>query len=147
MNVARWFLVLLPCALLAQSQEDPQLAAKAEALPPEIETVASGGYWTHDNQDGSFRLIIHLVGWEELYSRAFLQWIRIDHDKQELIVERTVPIKEIDGRWRVVSQKFVLRGKRWDIVISAKRRVPEARATFTITPAADFSYTITTSEK
>ena len=38
-------------------------------------------------------------------------------------------------------------GKRWDIVISAKRRVPEAKATFTITPAADFSYTITTSVK
>ena len=111
MKIAGWFLLLLPCALLAQSRKDPQLAAKAEALPP------------------------------------FLQWIRMDHDRQESIIERTVPIKEIDGRWRVVSQKFVLRGKRWDIVISARRRVPEPKATFTITPAADFSYTITTSEK
>ncbi|PYI90702.1 MAG: hypothetical protein DME97_16090 [Verrucomicrobia bacterium] len=147
MKIAGWFLLLLPCALLAQSREDPQLAAKAEALPPQIETVASGGYWTRDKQEGSFRLVIQLVGWEELSSRAFLQWIRMDHDRQESIIERTVPIKEIDGRWRVVSQKFVLRGKRWDIVIAAERRVPEAKATFTITPAADFSYTITTSEK
>jgi hypothetical protein len=150
MNIVRHFLVLLlPCALLAQSKEEPQLAAKAEAeaLPTEIETVVSGGYWTRHNQDGSFRLIIHLVGWEELSSRAFLQWIRTDHDKQELIVERTVPIKEIAGGWRVVSQKFVLHGKRWDIVISAERRAPKAKATFTITPSADFSYTISTSEK
>ena len=61
MKIAGWFLLLLPCALLAQSREDPQLAAKAEALPP------------------------------------FLQWIRMDHDRQESIIERTVPIKEIDG--------------------------------------------------
>jgi hypothetical protein len=147
MNFSRWFLVLLPCVLLAQSQQDPRLAAQAAALPPGIETVASGGYWSRDNQDGSFRLVIHLVGWEELSSRAFLQWIRRDPDKQEEIVERTVPIKEIEGRWRVVSQKFELRGKRWVIGVSAKCRAPKAEATFTITPAADFSYTITTSEK
>ena len=109
MKIAGWFLLLLPCALLAQSREDPQLAAKAEALPPQIETVASGGYWTRDKQEGSFRLVIQLVGWEELSSRAFLPWIRMDHDRQASIIERTVPIKEIDGRWRAVSQKFVLR--------------------------------------
>ena len=147
MSITRWLLVLLPGVLLAQGEEDAQVAAKAEALPPQLETVASGGYWSRDRRDGSFRLVIASVGWEELASRAFLQWIRLDHDKQAEIVERTVPIKEIAGRWRVVSQKFVLRGKQWDIIVSAERRVPEAKATFTITPTTDFSYTIATSEK
>ena len=147
MSITPWFFVLLPGVLLAQGGDDPQLAAKAEALPPQIETVASGGYWSRDREDGSFRLVIESVGWEELASRAFLQWIRLDHDKQVAVVERTIPIKEISGKWRVVSQKFVLRGKQWNIIVSAERRVPEAKVTFTITPTADFSYTITTSEK
>jgi hypothetical protein len=147
MSITRWLLVLLPGALLAQGEGNAQLAAKTEALPPQIETVASGGYWSRGRQDGSFRLVIESVGWDELASRAFLQWIRLDHDKQAQVLERTIPIKEIAGRWRVVSQKFVLRGKQWDIIVSAERRIPEAKAMFTITPTADFSYTIATSEK
>ncbi len=138
MNVTRWLLVLLPSVLLAQGKDDAQLAATAEALPSQIQTVASGAYWSRDRQDGSYRLIIESVGWEELASRAFLQWIRLDHDKQTEVVERTIPIKEIAGRWRVVSQKFVLGEKQWDIEISAERRVPQGKAKFTITPAADF---------
>jgi hypothetical protein len=147
MSITGWLLVLLPGVLLAQGEDNAQLAVKVEAVPPQIETVASGGYWSRDRQDGSFRLVIESVGWDELASRAFLQWIRLDHDKQTEVLERTIPIKEIAGRWRVVSQKFVLRGKQWDIIVSAERRVPEAKATFTITPTADFSYTIATSEK
>ena len=147
MSITRWLLVLLPGVLLAQGGDDAQLAARAEALPPQIETVASGGYWSRDGDDGSFRLVIESVGWDELASRAFLQWIRLDHDKQAEVVERTIPIKEIAGRWRVVSQKFMLRGKQWEIIVSAQRRIPEAKATFTITPSAEFSYTIVTSEK
>src|SRR5437773_529035 len=76
MKIARWFLLLLPCTLLAQSREDPQLAAKAEAMPPS------------------------------------LQWIRVDHDRQESIIERTLPFKDLDGRWRAESQKFVPRRRR-----------------------------------
>ena len=38
------------------------------------------------------------LGWDDLYNRAFLQWIRIHPDKQETIVDRTVPIKEIAGK-------------------------------------------------
>ena len=147
MSITRWLLVLLPGVLLAQGEDDAQLAAKAEALPPQIETVASGGYWSRSGQDGSFRLVIVSVGWDQLASRAFLQWIRLDHDKQAEVIERTIPIKEIAGGWRVVSQKFMLRGKQWDIIVSAERRVPEAKATFTITPTADFSYAIATSKK
>jgi len=49
MNIARWLLIaLVPSALLAQGGEDTQLNSKAEALPPLIETVASGGYWSRN---------------------------------------------------------------------------------------------------
>lgn len=149
MNVLRWLLllVLIPGVLLAQSNTDPQLTTTVEAVPAQIAAVASGGYWTRDGHDGSFRVLIESVGWDELSSRVFLQWLRNDPDKQVQVIERTVPIKEIAGKWRVVSQKFVLRGKRWDIVVSAERRVPKAAATFAITPTADYSYTIATSEK
>ena len=147
MNVVRCFLALIVTATFGRAQDDAPLSAVAQALPAQIETVASGGYWSRGAQDGSFRLVVQSVGWDDISSRAFLQWIRLDPDKREQIVERTIPIKEIAGRWRVVSQRFVLRGKHWDIVVSAECRVPQARATFTITPSAEFSYTIVTSEK
>jgi hypothetical protein len=147
MKIARSLLVLVSVATIATGQEDAQLAATVEALPTQIEAVASGGYWSRGKVDGSFRLVVEVLGWDDLYSRAFVQWIRTDPDKQDTIVERTVRIKEISGRWRVVSQRFVLGGKQTHIVISAERRSPLGKATFTVTPSADFSYTIATSEK
>lgn len=146
MKLTCWLFVILTL-MTAHAQEEAPVADKAATLLTEIETVASGGFWSRDGHDGSFRLVIELLGWETLYNRAFLQWIRIDPDKQELVVDRTVPIKEIGGRWRISSQKFVYRGKQTTIVISAKRQFPPAQTTFTVVPAADFSYTITTSEK
>ena len=146
MKLARWLFAILTFAA-AYAQEQPPLADKAAAMPPEIETVASGGFWSKDGHDGSFRLVIQVLGWDDLYNRAFLQWIRIDPDKQESVVARTVLIKEIGGRWRISSQKFRLRGKQTIIVVSAERHAPPARATFTIVPSADFSYKISTSEK
>lgn len=146
MKLAVWLFVIL--ALTAtQAQEAASVADKAVAVPTEIETVESGGFWTRDGHDGSFRLVIEIQGWDTLYNRVFLQWIRRDPDKQEDVVERTVPITEIAGRWRITSQKFVFRGKQTVIIISAKRQVPPAEATFTIVPSSDFSYTVTTSEK
>jgi hypothetical protein len=146
MKFTRWLFVILTLAA-AHAQEEAPLADKAATLPLEIETVASGGFWSRDGHDGSYRLVIELLGWETLYNRAFLQWIRLDPDKQEKVVERTVPIEEIGGRWRISSQKFVYRGKQTIIVISAERQYPPARTTFTIVPSADFSYKITASEK
>ncbi len=146
MKLARWLFIILTL-VTAHAQEGASVADKPGVLPTEIETVASGGFWSRDGHDGSFRLVIELLGWETLYNRAFLQWIRLDPDKQDLVVERTVPIKEIGGRWRISSHKFAFRGKQTIIVISAKRQNPPAQTTFTIVPAADFSYTITTSEK
>ena len=140
---------LLPLLLLAtaQAQNDPPLLRDAEWVPPHIETIASGGYWSRDHRDGTYRLVIAVLGWDPLYSRAFLQWITTDPEKQQTLVERTVPIKEIAGRWRISSQKFVQRHKETTIVILAQRLAPEGKATFTITPSADYTYKITSSEK
>jgi hypothetical protein len=141
----RCLIAILPLALL---QAQDEVASKdAEALPISIETVESGGYWSRDHHDGTYRLVIQVLGWETLYSRAFVQWITTDPDKQETVVERTVPIKEIAGRWRISSEKFEERAKHTVIVIAAERLEPPTKATFTITPGADYTYKITTSEK
>jgi hypothetical protein len=63
------------------------------------------------------------------------------------VVARTVPIKEIAGRWRVSTHKFEERDKHTVIVITAERLEPPSKATFTITPAGGYSYKITISEK
>jgi hypothetical protein len=141
----RCLIAILPLALLQAQDEVP--SKDAEALPTSIETVASGGYWSRDHHDGTYRLVIQVLGWETLYSRAFVQWITTDPDKQETVVERTVPIKEIAGRWRISSEKFDEREKHTVIIIAAERLELPAKATFTITPGADYTYKITTTEK
>jgi hypothetical protein len=144
--LVRYLVAILPLATLAAQNELP-LAKDVEALPTSIETVESGGYWSRDHHDGTYRLVIEVLGWDALYNRAMLQWITTDPDKQATVVERTVAIKEIASRWRISSQKFEQREKQTVIVIVAERLEPPGKATFTITPAADYTYKITTSEK
>ena len=56
MSLRLLFAILLLAA--AQAQDEAPLAEKAAALPPEIETVASGGFWSRDGHHGSYRLVI-----------------------------------------------------------------------------------------
>jgi hypothetical protein len=143
----RCLIALLLLVMAAGAQDDPSFAKDAETLPTTIESVVTDGYWKRDHRDGQYRLIIEVLGFDTLYSRAFLQWISPDPDRQETVVERTVPIKQIAGRWRISSHKFEQRDKQTVIVISAERMVPPGKAIFTITPTVDYTYKITTSEK
>src|SRR5262245_55712732 len=82
----RYLVALLSLTTVA-AQDDMPVAKDAESVPTSIETVASGGYWSRDDRDGEYRLVIEVLGWDTLYSRAFLQWIAADQEKQQTVVE------------------------------------------------------------
>ncbi len=78
-----------------------------------------------------------MEGWEHLSNRVLLQWIRRDGDKQELIVEKTVPIQEIstEGAWRISEAKFVK--SQFVLQVTSERM---GTTTMVIMPAADHQY-------
>ena len=131
-----------------ETREDSAIGTELQAMNPAIETVISGGFWERMDQDGSYRLIVRLEGWEHLANRVFLQWLRRDQDTHQIIVERTVPIAEFDAaRWRISEAKFVLAGKQWKIVLRAQPTYEGQKVVFTIVPSADFTYKVTKGTK
>ncbi len=101
--------------------------------------TSSGGYWERGEQDGTFRVIILLEGWEHLSNRVFLQWVRCDGDNQSLIVEKTVPIKEINdaGNWRITVPRFV----KTQIILPAESQ-EHGKTSFSIMATPDHGHKI-----
>lgn len=145
-------LTFLLVVVSAFAQDDDQFSSDITKLRTDLEAVASGGHWQRDGQEGTFRLVIRLVGFEHLRNQVYLQWIRQSDDPdQPSVIERTVTVGEISG-WRVSGPRFVLDKKQWKIIVSAEREnvlegtSPTRRRFFTIVPAADYSYRIVESE-
>ena len=136
----------------ASAQDDDQFSSEITKLRTDLEAVASGGHWQREGQEGTFRLVIRVVGFEHLRNHVYLQWIRESGDpNQPNVIERTVTVREISG-WRVSGQRFVLDKKQWKIIVSAEREnvledTPQTqRRFFMIVPAADYTYRIVESE-
>ncbi|QIF03410.1 hypothetical protein [Roseimicrobium sp. ORNL1] len=134
--------------------QDTDPAADGAKLPTNVETVVTGGHWERGDQDGTYRVIMLLEGWEHLANRVLLQWIRYDQDKQEMLVEKTVAIEEIPvgAAWRITSVNFVTpkdlpaKGSKatekqgqLQLVLQAHSE-RAGKATFTITPTTDHRY-------
>ena len=118
--------------------------AKWNALDPALEAVVSGGFWERKGADGIFRVLVIAQGWEHVGTRVLLQWVRRDEEKQGLVVERTVPIKELDGlEWHAGDVKFAQAKDTWQIRIPVAHVFEEKKASFTITPSVDHTYKIT----
>lgn len=61
---------------MAASSEQP--AATVEALPPEIATVRTAGWWTEAHRAGTYRIVITEHGFDKIVSRLYLQWLEPD---------------------------------------------------------------------
>jgi hypothetical protein len=157
------FTSLLALSLLATPlrSQDTDPVAEAQKLPSNIETVVTGGHWERGDQDGAFRVVMLLEGWEHLGNRVLLQWISYDQDNHEMVVEKTVAIEEIPvgAAWRITSAKFVMPKDKPgnDSKDPAKPAPPQlvlqavseraGKATFTITPTNDHQYKFSQSLK
>jgi hypothetical protein len=150
--VVMWFAVGLVHVGSAVAQDGARFSAEISKLTPQLESVISGGHWKRGDEEGGFRLIVRMVGFERIRNEAYLQWIREGSDPdQRNIIERTIEIPEIAG-WRITAQRFALDTKQWKIVVSAEREnlvedMPKTQKRFfTIIPAGDYSYRVVESD-
>jgi hypothetical protein len=125
------------------SAAEPDIS-KWQALDASLEKVVSGGFWEREKADGVFRVLVLIEGREHIGSRVLLQWVRRDADQQDLIVEKTIPIKELAApQWRATDVKFVRVKDQWQIRIPVMPVFEGKNATFTITPDPNHTYRIT----
>ena len=143
MKALAWICIAgVACAAPPAGANEPDIA-KWQSLDTSLESVVSGGFWKRDQVDGAFRVLVLREGWEHVGTRVMLQWVRRDADKQDLVVEKTVPITEIAPmQWRVTDVKFVRAKDKWQIRLPVMN-IEGTKSTFTITPEPDHTYRIT----
>jgi hypothetical protein len=70
-------------------------------LDTTIDNVVTAGLWQHNKDYGRWRLISKKLGWEHTRSYLYLQWLKSDDLKRELLELQTTPINEFnDTDWR-----------------------------------------------
>jgi hypothetical protein len=139
------FAIIVTLSASAQQRED-QLLAGISKLTPDVETVLTGGRWLRGSDFGTFRLVIHVLGFEFERREACLQWIRLPNDQFDPgTVERTVQLPEISGA-HITNQRFVRSGKTWKLVVRkdwlnhAVDPPAKEHRFYVITPTADYTY-------
>jgi hypothetical protein len=114
---------------------------EAGDIATDIETIISGGYWKQGQEEGHFRLILKLEGWEHLANRAFLQWVKQGNERGASVVLKSVPIREINNaHWRITGPRLTLNGKSWTLSLNAQATFGEEARVFNIVPTAEFEY-------
>ena len=58
-------LLLLPLSALSQTR-----------VPPEVDSVVSGGYWESGSDSGQYRVVVVNSGFEHVTSRIIVEWLR-----------------------------------------------------------------------
>ena len=72
-------------------------AQSAPALPGDLETVATGGFWKTSHKSGQYRVVIMRSGYEEIESQVYLQWLYdrgSETDTTEIVA--SVPVKALN---------------------------------------------------
>lgn len=143
-NLVLGLLLLLCCVIpLAQAQD------KADGVRGSVEGAAFGGTWHRPDGFGQYRLLVVRTGWAEKSSyEVFLQWLRVDHEQGERIVDHSVCIAEIAeiGSCRITeSPRFNANASihskgKFEVVVMPK--FGGSTAYYTITPRADKTYSV-----
>lgn len=97
------------------------LALAQPAIPVQVTSVVSGGYWQHGSESGTYRAVIVQEGWEHIWSRLYIEWIsepKSRNDEQKVIaqVEPTLPI----GQGTYVLAADSLRGSAGRALLSIR---------------------------
>jgi hypothetical protein len=117
-------LVLLVLTVLparAQDQNlagnDQELADDVKSIPTNIEWMQRGGSWRAGEQEGEYRVVTTVSGFEHLNRDLFIQWIAQPKDVDEAKntsdkIVRTLEVKELGYVWTISPQlKFAPDGK------------------------------------
>jgi len=115
----------------------------ARATPPGIHYVRTGGYWSHGQDEGFYRVVVIAGGVEHVAHRLYLQWLAIDRDNNAYKLTRTVDVKELNGQVGAhfdVSPHFNPDGPfKLTVTVTTRDNVKRKRS---LTATADGRYTI-----
>jgi hypothetical protein len=80
-------------------------------LPPDVETVISGGWWQKGSQEGRYRVVIRSSGFEHVISTLSVDWILspTESDSARIVASFAIPTSAVvvhdpelimeEGRW------------------------------------------------
>jgi hypothetical protein len=101
MNTVRQISKLLPVLGILCFSASP-LSAQSGALsivqqlPAPIVQVMTGGFWTRDKAEGFYRVIVVSAGVEHVSNQLFIQLMKINSDKQNYRIDKTLAVKELN---------------------------------------------------
>ncbi len=72
------------------------LPSEVSSLPAAVHQVVSGGYWSKDGAEGSFRVVVLSGGVEHINHDLYLQWIKVDPETGGSSVVHSLGIKQIN---------------------------------------------------
>ena len=78
-------------------------------IAPEIGTVLSGGPWSCNGQEGSYRVLVYAGGFEEVYHHLYVQLITVDAEQHRVIQQKPIVIEETQGLDKVFSDLRIRR--------------------------------------
>jgi hypothetical protein len=103
-------------------------------LPPDVETVVSGGRWGSGATGGSYRVVVRSGGFEHVVSQVQIDWVS---DPKGQDTPSTVVASEVapTGSWRIGRARIVLRGKQWIATLEGvePHSTPLQRGTWEVT--------------
>ena len=69
----------------------PQPPQAAETVPLSVETVATFGFWSGDNTEGSYRLLLMQEGYEHVSHRLIIEWIAFSPSQGRVLIKQIAP--------------------------------------------------------
>ena len=108
--------------LLAASKRDG-LAQAVPTIPLEVETIASGGYWsTKDSVEGHYRIVISTEGSEHLISTLWVEWVADPSDSDSLahvVASEEVAIGPAAAGVHLTNPRLSLEAGHWVLLVDA----------------------------
>ena len=114
---------LLGVVVLLASLKRDGVAQAVPTIPLEVETVASGGYWsTKDRVEGHYRIVISTGGSEHLISTLWVQWVTDPTDPDSLahvVASKEVTIGPAAAGVHLTNPRLSLEAGHWVLLVDA----------------------------
>lgn len=93
---------LLAAGLLLAALAPAAARDVAPEVPPQVDTVATGGEWRTARESGVLRIVIVHQGFEHVHSRLWLEWLASGERGPARRVARVL-VKELSGGMQVLA--------------------------------------------
>ena len=78
--------------------------APEQDLDADIQLVATGGLWRHNDRHGSCRVVVRARGWEHVRSEVTIQWLTADASTQSVAILHSETVGELsEDNWTNVQ--------------------------------------------